>query len=351
MLPHFALLFLTTGLVSAAASPRASLGLRRLAWIVVACGLVLFGGLRDFSVGVDTMAYVSRFDYMQASEQIWDQYGSFEAGIKLIYATALILGETPKSFLILSSLVAVVFYIYGIQRNSENPALSLYLFIAFGFYAFHLNGLRQGIALGIYLLAIPNINSGNFQRYAIWVIVASLFHVSAIISLPLYFLFRLRISVFSISLLVVSSVASIIFLEKIFILLSLVNPRFLTYGERTETGAVLLTVYYTAMSVFFIFARSVVPSFRRKEYDVHLLMLVFGSLIFVLVQITSSYVEMTRMALYFNVTMVFLWPQLLASLHDPRTRLVLIVGLMMAGCIFYYVFLNQIGGYIPYEFG
>lgn len=43
---------------------------------------------------------------------------------------------------------------------------------------------RQGVALGLFMLAITHLEQGKFKTYVAWVIVAALFHKSAIILLP-----------------------------------------------------------------------------------------------------------------------------------------------------------------------
>jgi transmembrane protein EpsG len=351
MIPYFYMLFLTTGVAAVLENARMSRGVRVAGWVLIAAALTLFAGLRGDYVGADTIAYLNRFAYLSSQGLLWDSYGSAEIGIKLIYATALLVSDEPSSVLILASLVAVVAYIAGIFRNSDDTALSLFVFIAFGFFVFHLNGLRQGLALGFYLLAMSHIIGGSFWRYAAWVGVASLFHSSAIFTLPLYFVFRVGFSRWNLVLVVLLSVGFVLFLDQILSFVGVVNERYTAYGRRVETGGLLLTLFYVLLSSIFVLARVLVPVEARVRYDKYLMMVVFGAAIFVVVTATGSYVEMTRMALYFTVAMVFMWPILIGSIRDVQMRFLVLAGLVVSGSIFFAIYLGQIGGYIPYVLG
>src|SRR5690606_18400572 len=116
MIPYFYMLFLTTGVAAVLENARMSRGVRVAGWGLIAAALTLFAGLRGDYVGADTIAYLNRFAYLSSQGLLWDSYGSAEIGIKLIYATALLVSDEPSSVLILASLVAVVAYIAGIFR-------------------------------------------------------------------------------------------------------------------------------------------------------------------------------------------------------------------------------------------
>jgi hypothetical protein len=351
MIPYFFMLFATAGLAAILENARMSRGLRVSGWLLIATALILFAGLRGEYVGADTIAYINRFEYLKSLDQIWDVYGSAGAGIKLIYATALLTSSHHTYFLLLASTVAVALYLAGIFRNSDDVVLSLFVFIAFGFYVFHLNGMRQGLALGFYLLAIPHVIGGNFLRYAVWVGIASLFHTSALFTLPLYFVFRLGFSAWNLSFVVILSVSFVLFIDQFLSIAGLVNERYAAYGRRTETGAAMLTLFHVVLTAFFVLCRVLIPVEARVRYDMYLMMILFGTAIFIVVTATGSYVEMNRMAVYFTVVMVFLWPILVRSIRDPQIRFLLIAGLIVAGSGFYVIYLGQIGGYVPYVLG
>jgi len=348
MIPHFALLLTVWLLALVAQTRRMPNATRILLWIGIFTALTLFGGLRGNYVGADTIVYVRWFEDLSASNMIWDSFSGAELGIKSLYAVSLWIGQDPTIILLLASALVSFLYILGISRISKNPALSLFVLIGFGFYAFHLNGMRQGLALAVYMLAIPHLLSGRFIRYAAWVGLATLFHSTAIFTLPMYFLFRQKFSVWILAALFVLAVLFVVFLDTAVQIAGFVNERYATYGDRTETGATLLTLFHVMLSVIFVLGRPIVRRDWRDSYDKLLMMMLFGSMIYVVISITGSYVEMTRMAIYFTMAMVFLWPLLLLSVQDTKLRTAMTAGLLLAATVFLAIFLNQIGGYIPY---
>jgi len=348
MIPHFALLLTVSLLALVAQTRRMPDAMRILLWLSVFTALTLFGGLRGNYVGADTIVYVSWFEDLGSLNMIWDSFGSSEFGIKSLYALGLLIGKDPTIILLITSAFASFFFIMGITRISKDPALSVFVLIAFGFFAFHLNGMRQGLALAVYMLAIPSLLSGSFIRYAAWVGLATLFHATAIFTLPMYFLFRQKFSLWILAAVFVIATGFVVFLDTAVQVAGLANERYATYADRTETGGALLTLFHVLLSVLFVLSRPIVRRDWRDNYDRLLTMMVFGSMILAVVTLSGSYVEMGRMAIYFTIAMIFLWPLLLLSIQDAKIRTAMTAGLLLSGTVFLAIFLNQIGGYIPY---
>src|SRR5690606_31897236 len=154
------------------------------------------------SVGADTVGYLERLEFLRSMDLYWDSMSGSEPGVKVIYALALALGEDPRIFLLLASSLAVVLYLSSIRKTAALPAVGLFVFLAFGFYLFHLNGLRQGLALGFFLLALRHAAFGNFWKYLLWGVIAGLFHLTALMILPIYFLARRGVTPFNVLILI-----------------------------------------------------------------------------------------------------------------------------------------------------
>lgn len=349
MMPYMAMLFSVFALASCTDNRRLSPGVQRVIWGIIALMLALFAGLRSDTVGADTISYVNRFRYLVAIDQNWDTYGSAAPGYKVILAFSRIISNDPTVLLFVTSVIASVLYITALNRSTKASSLALYSFIAFGFFVFHMNGLRQGLALGVFMHAIPFIVSGRPVKYAIVVLLAATFHVTAIFALPLYVVFRMG---FSPKFFVIIAVVVLIILgygNVIFQIGSLANERFSAYSLRSETGGSSLAMVYSVFLFIFTFGRRVIPRDFRKVYDIYLSIYFLGCAIFVSVVIGGLYVEITRMAIYFLVTLPILISFLIQSLPDVRLRASATLVLIVVGTLFFYSYLVNIGGYIPYE--
>ncbi|MBB3034379.1 EpsG family protein [Alteriqipengyuania lutimaris] len=349
MIPYFLHLAWTT-LLAFWAERRA---MPRFAAIALAgiliLSLVLFAGLRAVPVGADTIAYVNRYEYLVGNGLVWDADGTAEVGHKLLFAIARLLSDDWSVALIVTSAFAIFFYLRAITRLAASRAIAIFTFIAFGYFVFHMNGLRQGIALAVYLNALPALIAGRPGRYAFWAILASCFHITAIFTLLAYPLLRERFSARAIFLLLTIGAVALIGLDAVFGLAGLANERYESYAERTETGGALLALFYGTMSVFFIVMRPIIRPQWARAYDVFLLMLVLGATIHAMVSATGIYIEISRMALYFHAGMIFLWPIAILSLPDRRSRAYMLLVMAALGGAFYFVYLREIGNLIPYQ--
>jgi len=348
MLPHFLILYFTSALATVAQSRRFSPWIARLFWAAIVLILTLYGGWRGDTVGADTIGYVGRFEYLVAINAIWDTAGSADVGYKVLLALARLLSDNPTSLLIVSSGFAAILYVTAIYRLAQVPALALFVFIAFGFFVFHMNGIRQGIALGLFMHALPSMLAGRPLRVAAWIGVAAVFHSSAILLFLTYPVFLARFSVLSVAAVSVAATVITVTLEPFLELLSVVNERYTNYGQRSEVGAASLTFFYVLTATVFVVGRPFVKREWTEDYERFLLLFLTGTIIYVIVQVTGSYVEMTRMALYFTVTQTFLWPILFRSISAPLFRLVLLSTFVILASVFYFIFLGQIGAYVPY---
>ncbi len=108
----------------------------------------------------------------------------------------LVISLTPSYHLLLivvGTISWLLFYSY-ICKYSENAALSIVFFFLSFFYFRQFNGMRQMLAESIALQGFRYIYERKFHKYAIFVLIAFMFHNSAIILLPLYFLYGMKLN-------------------------------------------------------------------------------------------------------------------------------------------------------------
>jgi len=105
------------------------------------------------------------------------------------------MGFDVQSIFIVCSVLMVFLYVYAICRESKSPILSLFLFCAANYYIHYtFCVLRQGIAMGIILVGVRYIKQRQLWKYLVCVLFAAGFHYSALVALPLYWLYGWHIS-------------------------------------------------------------------------------------------------------------------------------------------------------------
>lgn len=90
-------------------------------------------------------------------------------------------------FIIGSLIFAPLIHIF--RDESVDPNLSLYVYISLGLLYFNFSALRQSIAISLSYLSMYFINK-SFLLYSLVIILASTFHKSAIVLLPLYIFYK-----------------------------------------------------------------------------------------------------------------------------------------------------------------
>ncbi len=148
--------------------------------IAVAIILASVSSLRAYTVGVDTLQFVDA--YSRTSFE-----GSrYEPGfILLIRLLNAVFGSNPQALVISTSCFITFSIAWAIKRCDCNAVVAYFLYITLLAYAANMNLMRQALAASFILLAIPCLMNGRYLKYLFAVVLASLFHSSALVMLVL----------------------------------------------------------------------------------------------------------------------------------------------------------------------
>lgn len=242
MLPYIIILFFVVSVVYFEAEY-----LGRKAIIFPSIFLILFSSIRSYTVGTDSISYTEayRFEYNP-------YYYGFNSNIEYGYQffDYFILNFSYNYFwlFLLTSILIVPLYMVTIKKLSINYYYSVFIYITFGIYTFFFNGLRQGIAMSICFFCFPYLVEKRWILYFVFVVIASMFHISALVMLPMYYLvnskFKLEYKVFGCF--IISMLASQILIGY----LAEGNIRYEHYTEEAEkTGGYITLLFYTLIGV------------------------------------------------------------------------------------------------------
>jgi transmembrane protein EpsG len=96
-----------------------------------------------------------------------------------------------------AAFVTLALFFDGIRKHGDFFFLSVLLFVEIGLYTTSFNIVRHFIALGIIFdFGLDQIKKRNLKGYLLVVLIASLFHLSALFCLPLYFIAFRKLSTF-----------------------------------------------------------------------------------------------------------------------------------------------------------
>ena len=312
--------------------------------------MVLFAGLRSAGVGTDSGSYARSFTNIDDMEGDWKEQLTDEPGF---YYLKLILSMVSNQYWVLFTGIALLTYscvVIAIKRETEKIVIPLFVFITLGLYTFVFNAARQGIAVAIYMLSFKFLfedHKTGFLKYCFFVFLAAMFHKTAVVALPLYFLFRQKYSPKMLVIIAVLGIGMGAVLPSFLAFAGTHEARYELYSTQASGGE-MLTVFYMLITAFFIIRRKKINLEYLPKYDVFLNMMLFGTLIFMVVQVNNMYVELTRFAAYFQVASVFLW----AYIYQSKTKsfagfsVIIIVGHLL----YFYIFCTRMAGLVPYSF-
>ena len=317
-----------------------------LLFLVMTC----FAGFRSSVVGTDTSGYAGHYEDASFEDR------DLGTGLAMLteepgfYYLEKWLGGISNDYIVLLTGIAAIFCFFvlrSISRNSTMPVLSLFVFITLGYYTFVFNAARQGIAMAIYMTAIPFLIQKRFWPYTLIVLCAAMFHKTVVVAIPLYFVFRMKYSWKSMLIVIGGGLLVGYQLPNLLSFSSTLEDRYLLYTVGSATGGYMLTLFYVILSLFFILQRRNINKKSLNRYDIFLHMLVVGSVVYIVVILTKSYVELTRFAAYFQTACVFLWAMLVRERRTPLSPLVYVVAVV--GHLSYFaIFLSQMARLTPY---
>lgn len=321
--------------------------INRFILLITGASLVLFAGLRDFTVGTDTGNYVRFFHASDAFSYVLERQ---DTGYYLLSWLARWLSDSYSMLLTLIALIVVTCYLTTIVRLVRRYETAIFLFITLGTYTFFFNGARQGIAAAICFLALPFLLERRLWPYIFLIFVAFFFHRTALIALPLYWLAAPHITIKRILILAFATILSVAFLS-VFVNLAteLLSDQFASYAEVGEGGGELWVAFLVCQGVLlYIFKRFVPDSntWYPRLLNIYLIGLV-PALTSTLSGVNPSGV--LRLHLYFSSTAIILWPMIFQYIRAPRLRILLGMGLIVVTSLFFIMTKTTFSNMTPYK--
>lgn len=154
--------------------------------------LLIFMGWRYY-VGCDYAGYLYRYVHTPPHEPLSAAFLNPEPGFELIMRFVVTSGLGYEWLNIICSLIILVCY-WIFLRSHERPLLMLALMFPVLLMQLSMSGLRQAIAVGILMVATVQFMKRRRLATALIILLASQFHASAVMFLPLAALAKTKIS-------------------------------------------------------------------------------------------------------------------------------------------------------------
>lgn len=183
--------------------------------------LFLFVASIRYAIGFDYFAYEKIFSSISklSFSEIFQTYHR-EFGFYILNKLISMAGGGYITFLFLCNTIITFSVFYCIYRYSTIPWMSIFLYLSLQFFAQSMNLLRQFLAASLFLFCIFPLIKRKPLLYVGIVLVASLFHITAIMMLPFYFILPSSISLRKILLYIVLFIVTYFFFDTVFLFLA-----------------------------------------------------------------------------------------------------------------------------------
>ena len=297
----------------------------RFIWLI----LVLQSCLRNVAVGADTFEYSRRFSYYSTLswDNIWQSFldSIFNNEGKEIGYTAFnkLISVFTDEFQWLLVVVAIIFFtvlcnfIYNNTKNTISVffSLCLYQMLFYGFFS--ITGIRQTLAVAFVLWGFRFIKNRKIIYFLLTVLFASLFHKTALIALPFYYLARIKSVKTTLVIALICLPILLLFAREFAFLLADVVGDYATYAESTFKGAGgpnYLILLLILVILTFLKYRNLI---NMKDINVipYINALAITVVLAPLVWVDPSFI---RLSYYYSITLIALFPNLISFMYDPK---------------------------------
>jgi len=321
-----------------------SKGLENILWILVIIFGTLFIGLR-FEVGGDWLNYVHSYDQLSVIPFAeWLNVSRFDPGYLAIVLICSVFDTGVMGVNIFCGLIVMNCLVF-FARQQPLPWITIVAAIPFFIIGVSMGTVRQGLALSIILVALTYVDK-NIFRYCMWILLAMLFHKSAVVMLGLaFFKIRNKHALFVlISLIVILGViGSQLDSVKILILAYVLDPDYQSDGALIR---VLVSMLPFIGSLFFYKKIS-------AEYPDYWAYFLIGVATFILVYMSFSFSTLVDRIAYYTIPLqLALWPRIIAVQDQPLMRSYFKISFICGYFLMLYVWLayaNHSWAWLPYQ--
>ncbi|UTR10581.1 EpsG family protein [Evansella sp. LMS18] len=293
--------------------------------------LVIISGLRR-NIG-DTYFYRHTYETNQFTWEIIREEKDMGFGILQMLLQQI--SSDPQILIFTTALITNVLIVIALYNYARMFELALYVYITGGFFLVSMNGIRQFLAAAIIFAATKYIIDGSWKKFTLVVLLASTFHQSALIFIPIYFLIRRKAWTKTTAALLALAVIIVIgynhFSEMLFSAIS--DTQYGGYSDFAEGGANIIRIAVNAAPLILAYLgrdklREVFPN---SDYFINLCLLNF---VFMVISLQNWL--FARFSIYFGLYQLILIAWIVKVFKEKDQKLIYYLILIFYFIYFYY---------------
>ena len=333
------------------------LGFRRRYYGLCVIVLTVFACVRGSNVGEDTKVYIYIFNHLQnvpwQSIIAYSKLSKIEIGYIVYNKILSVISKEGQIVTIGNSILMMVFAGMVMRKECRNPMYALFIFYTIGMYQSSFNITSSMIASYIAYCGFGAIRERKFLKFFCYILVATFFHTAALVLIPLYFIYPLRLDVKRITLVLAVGLLVAIYINRLLAILTRFIPgQYTIYLERTSDNGLVLLFHFLVLAVVLIVqlaSTGNLKTYNDEEVRVHAWAVLFELVLLTLAMRINIF---TRVAFMFMPSMPIFIDQITGRITVKNNRGLLYIGIVFAIGLQYILRLqiNNIGGSAPYYF-
>lgn len=290
---------------------------------------ILLAGFR-YKVGTDFVTYMS-LQQKYGRLPLNSMFNAEVEPIFIIFSKISYLLDMPQLVFILYALFTIYFVYKAVEKlnlnieNNYNIGWVFFVYL-FSYYLTSFNIMRQGLAISIVIYAFTYIVEKKIVKYILTVLLAILCHKTAIIILPVYFIYDNKRSVKKQMLICILFLLLVINFENIFTYITNISmfEKYSSYNMHINSNNKTVILNIIISSIYIINFKKLIE--KNNDNKFYVTLYVIGCILTVL-GYKSPYLK--RIADYFLVSSIYLTPELILAQNNIKDRvLYTIIGIV-----------------------
>ena len=318
--------------------------LNKTAFILFSALLILLLSLKHDYVGTDTQNYRYMFSNLKSANiiRIIDITPTSEFGFYYFSHFLASNGIAFRGLLFIQAVFVVCVFSAIIYRHSKMPWVSWFLYMTLGFFIFYTT-MRQCFALSFTLLASECMRKNKLLLYLLFCAVAVSFHNTALVFVPIYWVYKMKYNKFTIFLFIALFVAVTVSAPTLMRVFTEIIEK--DRYEQIATRGYITFLLYFSMVVFGVLNRKIIQDNPDTRFFFYMMGMVL--VMFPLFQINPA---LSRIWIYFSVYIVLYVPNMCALIENRHISTIILAAIVLYGLISFFYKANQSTRVLPYVF-
>ena len=297
--------------------------------IIVIIILGLFSAFRK-EIGIDYVSYIWYIDNMSLGH---DNY--MELGFKELSVFLMDIVPDSRWVLGIFSVLTVFLFVITINKLSYDKVLSIFLFLSWGYYFFTFNTVRNYFALALVFFSLVFFVKKKYVFGTLFILIAALFHKSALICIPFYLIATRKFNIKSYLLVLLFSVLLIFFQEH------LRGIAFFFYSSYEnsvyDSGQISLLNILKTLGVLILglYYRKIISNDFSLNFFFNL-----NYIAFLIYTVFYWLPETSRIGFYFNIISILFIPNLIMKLSS-QDRILFKICIYLLSLVLFIMLLNS----------